>query len=244
MEVYILIEVKNLTKQYGDLTALDNVSFKIRNRKVYGLLGPDGAGKSTVMNIIAGCLEPTEGSVTVNGYDVCEQPMDAKRQIGYLPQRPPLFPDMTLREYLTFVAGVKGVDKELLSRQVKEAMSLTELAPSANRLVRKLSKNEQRRAGMAQALLGNPDTVILDEPLEGLDPAQLTQTRELIRRLSQTKTVVLSGRISGDLRPVCDYIITFSRGKVVSEKEITAAEVSEAGVAAIPLEETYDEEEN
>ena len=221
-----MIEVKNLTKTYGKHTALDHVSFKIRNRKIYGLLGPNGAGKSTTMNIIAGCLAPTDGTVVINGYDICDNPLDAKRQIGYLPEIPPLFPDATPAEYLTFVAEAKGVKGEMVERQVAEAMEITGLTTVARRLIRNLSKGYQQRVGIAGALLGNPDIIILDEPLVGLDPKQIIDIRHLIKKLGQTKTVILSSHILAEIENICDHIIIISGGKVVADDAVEYLERS------------------
>ena len=212
-----LIEVKGLTKVYGNKTAVDNVSFKIRNGRIYGLLGSNGAGKSTTMNIITGCLSPTEGTVLINGYDVCKQPIEAKRQIGYLPEQPPLFTDMTPLEYLTFVAEAKGVSADLVDRQVKEAMTLTDLSSVQDRLIRNLSKGYRQRVGIAQAFLGSPDIVILDEPTVGLDPKQLAEIRALIRKLGSKMTVVISSHILSEIAELCDHVIILSEGRVVAD---------------------------
>ena len=212
-----LIEVKGLTKVYGNKTAVDNVSFKIRNGRIYGLLGSNGAGKSTTMNIITGCLSPTEGTVLINGYDVCKQPIEAKRQIGYLPEQPPLFTDMTPLEYLTFVAEAKGVSADLVDRQVKEAMTLTDLSLVQDRLIRNLSKGYRQRVGIAQAFLGSPDIVILDEPTVGLDPKQLSEIRALIRKLGSKMTVVISSHILSEIAELCDHVIILSEGRVVAD---------------------------
>lgn len=242
-----MIEVKNLTKRYGKQIALDHISFKIRNRKIYGLLGHHGAGKSTVLNILAGCLAADEGTVTVNGYDICEQSMDAKRQMGYLPENPPLFPDMTPYEYLTFVAEVKGVKGELVRRQVKEALTLTGVVPVADRMIRNLSKGYERRIGIAQALLGNPDIVLLDEPLEGLDPKQTMETRELIKRLGQTKTVVISGHVLAEISQICDHIIILDGGQVVADRDVEFTDIPNQSLESVFLnnaEESLPKEEN
>ena len=212
-----MIEVKGLTKVYGNKTAVDNVSFKIRNGRIYGLLGSNGAGKSTTMNIITGCLSPTEGTVLINGYDVCKQPIEAKRQIGYLPEQPPLFTDMTPLEYLTFVAEAKGVSADLVDRQVKEAMTLTDLSSVQDRLIRNLSKGYRQRVGIAQAFLGSPDIVILDEPTVGLDPKQLAEIRALIRKLGSKMTVVISSHILSEIAELCDHVIILSEGRVVAD---------------------------
>lgn len=219
-----MIEVQNLTKVYGTKTAVDNVSFKIRNGRIYGLLGPNGAGKSTTMNIIAGCLSPTEGTVLVNGYDVCDQPIEAKRQIGYLPEQPPLFTDMTPKEYLTFVAEAKGVSDELIDRQVKEAMTLTDILSVKDRLIKNLSKGFRQRVGIAQAILGSPDIVILDEPTVGLDPQQLIEIRALIRKLGGKLTVIISSHILSEIAELCDHVIIISEGHVVADSSMADLE--------------------
>ena len=219
-----MIEVKGLTKVYGNKTAVEDVSFKIRNGRIYGLLGPNGAGKSTTMNIITGCLSPTEGTVLVNGYDVCTQPIEAKRQIGYLPEQPPLFTDMTPLEYLTFVAEAKGVADDLIDRQVKEAMNLTDLTGVKDRLIRNLSKGFRQRVGIAQAILGSPDIVIMDEPTVGLDPQQLKEIRALIRKLGTKHTVILSSHILTEISELCDHVIIISEGHVVADSSMAELE--------------------
>lgn len=219
-----LIEVQNLTKVYGGKTAVEDVSFKIRNGRIYGLLGPNGAGKSTTMNIMTGCLSPTEGTVLVNGYDVCEQPIEAKRQIGYLPEQPPLFTDMTPKEYLTFVAEAKGVSDELIDRQVKEAMTVTDILSVKDRLIKNLSKGFRQRVGIAQAILGSPDIVILDEPTVGLDPQQLTEIRALIRKLGNKLTVIISSHILSEIAELCDHVIILSEGHVVADSSMAELE--------------------
>ncbi len=222
-EIYV-IEVQHLTRRYGGHTALDDVSFKIRNGHIYGLLGPNGAGKSTTMNIIAGCLSPTEGTVLINGYDICEQPIDAKRQIGYLPEQPPLFTDMTPYEYLCFVAEAKGVRDEQLDRQVREAMTVTDLMGVKDRLIRNLSKGFRQRVGIAQAMLGSPEIIILDEPTVGLDPQQLTEIRALIRRLGERSTVIVSSHILSEISELCDHVIILSEGHVVADDDMATLE--------------------
>ena len=219
-----MIEIKGLTKKYGSRVAVDHVSFKIRNGHIYGLLGPNGAGKSTTMNIIAGCLAPTEGTVLINGYDICEQPIEAKRQIGYLPEQPPLFGDMTPFEYLCFVAEAKGVKDDLIDRQVKEAMEVTDILSVKDRLIRNLSKGYRQRVGIAQTMLGTPDIIILDEPTVGLDPRQLIEIRALIRRLGEKLTVVVSSHILSEISELCDHVIILSEGRVVADDDMAALE--------------------
>ena len=219
-----MIEVQNLTKVYGKNKAVDDISFKIRNGHIYGLLGPNGAGKSTTMNIIAGCLAPTDGTVLINGYDVCEQPIEAKRQIGYLPEQPPLFGDMTPYEYLCFVAEAKGVRDEQIDRQVKDAMKQTDIAAVQDRLIRNLSKGYRQRVGIAQTMLGKPDIIFLDEPTVGLDPQELSEIRALIRKLGQKQTVIVSSHILSEIAELCDHVIILSGGRVVADDDMAALE--------------------
>ena len=214
-----MIEVQNLTKVYGGKTAVENVSFKIRNGRIYGLLGPNGAGKSTTMNIMTGCLSPTEGTVLINGYDICDQPIEAKRQIGYLPEQPPLFVDMTPAEYLTFVAEAKGVSDELIDRQVKEAMQVTDILSVKDRLIRNLSKGYRQRVGIAGAIVGNPEVIIFDEPTNGLDPKQIIDIRSLIRELGKERTIILSTHILSEVKAVCDRILIINEGKIVADEK-------------------------
>ena len=224
MEDKHLIEVQNLTKVYGSKTAVENVSFKIRNGRIYGRLGPNGAGKSTPMNIMTGCLSPTEGTVLINGYDICDQPIEAKRQIGYLPEQPPLFGDMTPAEYLSFVAEAKGVSDDLIDRQVKEAMQVTDILSVKDRLIRNLSKGYRQRVGIAQAILGSPDIIILDEPTVGLDPQQLTEIRALVRKLGEKLTVIISSHILSEISELCDHVIILSEGHVVADDDMAELE--------------------
>ncbi len=219
-----MIEVQHLTRRYGDHVAVDDVSFKIRNGHIYGLLGPNGAGKSTTMNIIAGCLSPSEGTVLINGYDICDNPIEAKRQIGYLPEQPPLFTDMTPLEYLTFVAEAKGVRDEKLDRQVKEAMTLTGLVEKGDCLIRNLSKGYRQRVGIAQAMLGSPEIIILDEPTVGLDPQQLIEIRALIRKLGEKLTVIVSSHILSEISELCDHVLILSEGHLVADDDMKALE--------------------
>ena len=219
-----MIEVQNLTKVYGGKPAVENVSFKIRNGRIYGLLGPNGAGKSTTMIFLTGCLSPNEGTVLINGYDICDQPIEAKRQIGYLPEQPPLFVDMTPAEYLTFVAEAKGVSAELIDRQVKEAKQVTDILSVKDRLIRNLSKGYRQRVGIAQAILGSPDIIILDEPTVGLDPQQLTEIRALVRKLGEKLTVIISSHILSEISELCDHVIILSEGHVVADDDMAELE--------------------
>ncbi|MGI6167279.1 MAG: ABC transporter ATP-binding protein [Eubacteriales bacterium] len=215
-----MIEVRNLTKKYGDNLALDNISFSISSGKVYGLLGPNGAGKTTTMNIITGCLAATSGTVTVGGHDIFEEPLEAKRHIGYLPEVPPLYTDMTPSEYLNFIAMAKRVDYEAIYRQVREVMELTQLEEVGDRLIRNLSKGYRQRVGIAQAMLGNPDVIILDEPTVGLDPKQTIEMRDLIRTLGEMKTVIFSSHILAEVTEVCERVIIIHRGKIVADDSL------------------------
>ena len=223
-----MIEVKNLTKKYGGNVAVDDVSFKIRGGKIYGFLGPNGAGKSTTMNIIAGSLAATSGSVLINGCDICDDPIEAKKQIGYLPEIPPLYADMTPEEYLRFVAGAKGVKPAKIDKQVNTVMEQTGITHMKHRLIAGLSKGYKQRVGIAQAMLGDPDVIILDEPTVGLDPQQIIDIRALIRKLGESKTVILSSHILAEIREVCDHIIIISRGKIVADSSLEELE-SRAG---------------
>ncbi|MBR6735620.1 MAG: ATP-binding cassette domain-containing protein [Oscillospiraceae bacterium] len=211
-----MIEVRNLTRRYGERTAVDSLDFTIERGRIYGFLGPNGAGKSTTLNMITGCLAATEGTVTVDGYDIIEDAEEAKKRIGYLPELPPVYQDMTVREYLTFVAEAKSVKKGAAKSQIEKAMQLTEIEDYADRLIRHMSKGYKQRVGIAQALIGDPEVIILDEPTVGLDPKQIIGIRELIRSLGKTHTVILSSHILAEVRAVCDHVIIISHGRVVA----------------------------
>ncbi|MBE6538246.1 MAG: ABC transporter ATP-binding protein [Ruminococcaceae bacterium] len=215
-----MIEVKGLVKKYGEHTAVNGISFTVEQGKIYGFLGPNGAGKSTTMNIITGCLSATEGSVTVNGHDILKNPREAKKCIGYLPEIPPLYGDMTPEEYLTFVAEAKKVGSGYVSHQVREALEITGLTDVSDRLIRNLSKGYKQRVGIAQAMLGSPDIIILDEPTVGLDPKQILEIRELIRRLGESKTVILSSHILAEISAVCERVMVISHGNLIANDTI------------------------
>ncbi|MBO5898459.1 MAG: ABC transporter ATP-binding protein [Clostridia bacterium] len=212
-----MIEIKQLTKRYGERIALNGLDVKLMNGKIYGLLGPNGAGKSTTMNMMTGCLTPTSGSVRINGFDIVEQPLEAKRFIGYLPEQPPLYPDMTPEEYLCFIAEVKGVAPERVMRQVSEVMEMTNITDRKDTLIRHLSKGYGQRVGIAQAMLGNPEIIILDEPTVGLDPKQIVEIRELIRRMSEGRTVIISSHILAEISELCDELLVLSGGSLVAK---------------------------
>lgn len=211
-----MIEVKHLTKRYGNHTAVDDLSFTLEEGRIYGFLGPNGAGKSTTMNMITGCLAATSGEIRIDGLDIYEDSVKAKQHIGYLPEQPPLYTDMTPREYLEFVAKAKGVPAERRTMQVELAMDQTGLSTVADRLIKNLSKGYRQRTGIAQALLGSPQTIILDEPTVGLDPKQMIEIRSLITELGKEHTVILSSHILSEVQAVCDYILMISHGKLVA----------------------------
>ena len=209
-----MIRVENLTKCYGDFKAVDSLSFEIGDSKVYGFLGPNGAGKTTTMNIITGCLSATSGRVLVGDYDIYEQPIEAKRLIGYLPEQPPLYLNETPAEYLYFVGEAKGLSGDELERQVSEAIHRTGIYDVKYKRIGALSKGYKQRVGIAQALLGNPKVIILDEPTVGLDPIQIIEIRDLIRGLGETHTVIFSSHILSEVQAICDEIIIISKGEL------------------------------
>lgn len=211
-----MIEVKNLVKKYGNHTAVDHLNFTIEEGHVYGFLGPNGAGKSTTMNIMTGYLGATEGEVLINGHDILKEPEEAKKQIGYLPELPPLYMEMTVREYLEFVAELKGIAKNKREESINEVEKMVKIWEVENRLIRNLSKGYRQRVGLAQAVLGFPEIIILDEPSVGLDPKQIIEIRELILQLAKKHTVILSSHILAEVREVCDYILIISKGKLVA----------------------------
>lgn len=211
-----MIEVKNLTKRYGGHAAVDNISFSVDREGVYGFLGPNGAGKSTTMNILTGYLAPTSGDVSIDGHDILEEPEAAKKSIGYLPEMPPLYTDMTVGEYLNFAAELKKIPKDQVKQSVTSVMEETDITNMQNRLIKNLSKGYRQRTGLAQALLGDPKILILDEPMVGLDPKQIVEIRELIRGLGKNHVVILSSHILSEVQEICDTIIIISHGKLVA----------------------------
>ena len=211
-----MIEVKHLTKRYGDHTAVSDLSFTIEKGQIYGFLGPNGAGKSTTMNIMAGCLAASSGEVKIGGYDIFEESAQAKRLIGYLPEQPPLYLDRTPREYLTFVARAKGVAASQLKEEIDRVMEVTQISDVSDRLIKHLSKGYKQRVGIAQAILGRPEVIILDEPTVGLDPRQIIEIRELIQSLGEKHTVILSSHILSEVQAVCQTILIISKGKLVA----------------------------
>jgi ABC-2 type transport system ATP-binding protein len=211
-----MIEVQNLTKRYGAVTAVDNVTFRAEPGEILGFLGPNGAGKTTTMRVITGYMPATEGKVIVAGHDVFEQPIQAKRRTGYLPETPPLYPDMTVREYLLFVARIKGVPRREVPARVADAMKRTWVADMANRHCSKLSKGYRQRVGLAQAIIHNPEVLVLDEPTAGLDPKQIIEARQLIRELGGTHTIVLSTHILPEVSQTCQRVVIINKGRVVA----------------------------
>ena len=211
-----MIEVSNLVKKYGDHTAVDHLSFQIEKGKIYGFLGPNGAGKSTTMNILTGYIGATSGTVKINGYDILDQPEEAKKCVGYLPELPPLYMDMTVAEYLKFVAELKKIEKKKRKEMINDAMEMTGVFDVSERLIKNLSKGYRQRVGFAQAVLGYPQIIILDEPTVGLDPKQIIEIRELIKKLGENHTVILSSHILTEISAVCDHIFIISKGKLVA----------------------------
>ncbi len=211
-----MIEVKNLTKSYGDKLAVDNISFRANNGEILGFLGPNGAGKSTTMNILTGYLSSTGGEVYINGKEILENPIEAKKEIGYLPEFPPLYLDMTVKEYLCFIYELKGC-KLPRNTHLKEICELVKIDNVYNRMIKNLSKGYKQRVGLAQALVGNPRVLILDEPTVGLDPKQIIEIRTLIRKLGKNHTVILSSHILTEVQAVCDRIVVINKGRIVAD---------------------------
>ncbi len=211
-----MIEVTNLTKKYGDYIAVDDLSFRVEKGQIYGFLGPNGAGKSTTMNIITGYLAATAGTVTVNGKDITKEPEEAKKNIGYLPELPPLYMEMTVKEYLKFVAELKKVPAKEREQQIEEIMEATQITDMQKRLIRNLSKGYRQRVGLAQAMIGYPEVIILDEPTVGLDPKQIIEIRDLIKHLGENHTIILSSHILSEVSAVCDHIMIIAHGKLLA----------------------------
>lgn len=230
-----MIEVKNLTKCYGDHAAVEDLSFTIDEGKIYGFLGPNGAGKSTTMNMLTGCLAATSGEISIGGFDIFEEPEEAKRLIGYLPEIPPVHPDSTVGEYLTFVARAKGVAKAGIRQEVERVMEATKITHFEKRLTKNLSKGYRQRVGIAQALIGSPELIILDEPTVGLDPQQIIEIRELIRGLKGKHTVILSSHILSEVQAVCDEILIINKGRMVACDTTENLEKLFAGTTTVSL---------
>jgi len=211
-----VIEVKNITKKYGSFTAVDNISFKIEEGEIIGLLGPNGAGKSTTMNMITGYIEPTEGEIKVEGYDISKKPKKAKAQIGYMPEGVPLYSDLTVKEFVTYMAELKKVDRKTRKEKVEKIIKQTGLKDVEKKLTRNLSRGYKQRVSMAGALVGEPKILILDEPTVGLDPKQITEIRSLIKELGKTHTIILSSHILSEVSQICNKVIIINKGKIVA----------------------------
>lgn len=211
-----MIEVTHLVKRYGDKAAVDDLSFTVEKGQIYGFLGPNGAGKSTTMNIMTGYIAPTQGEVLINGHNILDEPEKARKCIGYLPEIPPVYPEMTVFEYLTFAAELKKIARKDRAKMIAEAMELTGITEVQQRLIRNLSKGYRQRVGLAQAILGLPEIIILDEPMVGLDPKQIIEIRDLIRNLAKKHTVILSSHILSEISAICDHIMIIAHGKLVA----------------------------
>lgn len=231
-----MIEVSHLVKKYGSHYAVNDLSFRVEKGQIYGFLGPNGAGKSTTMNIITGYLAPTAGEVKINGHDMIKEPEEAKRCIGYLPEMPPVYPDMTVGEYLRFAAQLKRIPSGKREESIEEVMKMTRILDMKDRLIRNLSKGYKQRVGLSQALLGSPEVIILDEPTVGLDPKQIIEIRDLIKSLKDKHTVILSSHILAEIREVCDYILIIARGKLVASDTPENLENSMSGTGHIEIE--------
>ena len=230
-----MIEISHLTKKYGANVAVNDLSLTLEPGNIYGFLGPNGAGKSTTMNIITGYIGASSGEVKINGYDINKNPEEAKKCIGYLPEIPPVYGDMKVLEYLKFVAELKKLDSHTRNADIRQVMDLTKLHEMKDRLIRNLSKGYRQRVGLAQALLGMPEIIILDEPTVGLDPKQIIEIRELIRELAKKHTVILSSHILAEIREVCDYILIISKGKLVASDTPDRLEEKMSGTETVEI---------
>ena len=211
-----MIEVKNVTKKYGKVVAIDNINFTINDGEIIGLLGPNGAGKSTTMNMITGYIEPTEGTIVIDGYDISKKPRKAKREIGYMPEGVPLYTDMTVKEFVTYMAEIKKVDRKTRKEKIEKIIEETGLKDVEKKLTRNLSRGYKQRVSMAGALVGEPKILILDEPTVGLDPKQITEIRNLIKELGKTHTVILSSHILSEVSQICQKVIIINKGKIIA----------------------------
>lgn len=230
-----MVEVKNLVKQYGDIKAVNNVSFTVNDGEILGFLGPNGAGKSTTMNIITGYISSTQGTVTINDAEILKNPKEAKSQIGYLPELPPLYMDMTVRKYLEFMFSIKKV-KLPKKAHIDEVLSVTKLSDHQNRIIRNLSKGYRQRVGLAQALLGNPPVLILDEPTVGLDPSQIREFRTLIKGLGKKHTVIFSSHILSEISAICDRVIVICNGEIVADTKVNELSSAITGKSTLTVE--------
>ena len=229
-----MVEVKKLTKNYGNIKAVDNISFTVGEGEILGFLGPNGAGKSTTMNIITGYISSTSGTVTIDGKEILENPKEAKAKIGYLPEIPPLYTDMTVKKYLEFMFDLKKV-KLPKKEHIEEVMRLVRITEQADRIIKNLSKGYRPRVGFAQALLGNPPVLILDEPTVGLDPMQIIEIRKLIKSLGKKHTIILSSHVLSEISATCDRILVISNGKIVADAKTDELSSSTAGEEKLAL---------
>lgn len=229
-----MVEVKKLTKNYGNIKAVDNISFTVGEGEILGFLGPNGAGKSTTMNIITGYISSTSGTVTIDGKEILENPKEAKAKIGYLPEIPPLYTDMTVKKYLEFMFDLKKV-KLPKKEHIEEVMRLVRITEQADRIIKNLSKGYRQRVGFAQALLGNPPVLILDEPTVGLDPMQIIEIRKLIKSLGKKHTIILSSHVLSEISATCDRILVISNGKIVADAKTDELSSSTAGEEKLAL---------
>ena len=211
-----MIEVKNITKKYGNMTAVDNISFEVKDGEVVGFLGPNGAGKSTTMNMITGFIEPTEGQIIIGGNNISKKPLKAKKQIGYMPENVPLYYELTAREFVTYMAELKLVKRKERKEEVQRVLKETGLEDVQKKLIRNLSRGYKQRVSLAGALVGNPDVIILDEPTVGLDPKQITEIRSLIKELGKKHTVILSTHILSEVSQICEKVIIINKGKIIA----------------------------
>ena len=211
-----MIEVKNVTKKYGNFTAVDDITFTVKDGEVVGLLGQNGAGKSTTMNMITGFIEPTEGNIVINGFDIMKKPLKAKKQIGYMPENVPLYTELTVKEFVTYMAELKLVERKIRKQEVENVIKETGLQEVENKLIRNLSRGYKQRVSMAGALVGNPEVLILDEPTVGLDPKQIIEIRNLIKNLGKKHTVILSSHILSEISQICEKVVILNKGKIVA----------------------------
>ena len=235
-----MIEIKNVTKKYGKVIAVDNISFEVKNGEIVGLLGPNGAGKSTTMNMITGFIEPTEGTIIVDGYDMSKKPKKAKREIGYMPEGVPLYADMTVREFVKFMAEIKRVDKRERNVKVEKIIEQTGLKDVEKKLIKNLSRGYKQRVSMAGALVGEPKVLILDEPTVGLDPKQITEIRSLIKELGKTHTIILSSHILSEVSQICQRVVIINKGKIIAvdTPENLETKVSNKNIVYVTVEDS------
>ena len=230
-----MIEINNLVKRYGDKKAVNGISFTVNDDEILGFLGPNGAGKTTTMNIITGYISSTSGSVKVNGHDILEEPELAKKEIGYLPENPPLYNDMTVKEYLSFICDLKGVEKERRKNMLDNIVAMVKISDVYNRLIGNLSKGYKQRVGIAQALIGNPSILILDEPTVGLDPNQIIEIRRLIKTLSKNHSIVISSHILSEIQEIADRVVIINHGKIAAVDSIKDLSTRLSGVSKLRM---------